>query len=466
MDRTNRKFLGNIRGPQGPAGTIKIGEVLPLPIGEDPVIENVGTEENAVLNFKIPGGIPGKAATITIGEITMLPAGSDPTAENIGTDTEAVLSFGIPKSNGIESVDVLESTDDNGLVSQEVTVVNSLESETKSFTVRDGVGIKEIESEALEENNAVQITFKTTDGKARTCILNGFYIQKSYRTVAEMLADFDSPTVSKGAFAVIDTGDVEDEENGRLYYKGASAWHYLTDLSGAKGIQGPRGIAATISWVSAETVEDGEPASVENIGTEHDAMFVFRIPKGEKGDRGEPGEKGEPGESVEVADIVEAGNESAVSSNAVWQAIENSAPKTLFCSNDRRITIGGVSSPLPGMTIRVMFTQMITAISEIATGDTPLTLSVNGVSYPVYTQKSGNLSPLLPILIEGSGSPSDPPYLRDGGYVYADRYTVLELVFIDETDTEGTAYNGWLIAGNPVLITQSVDDTYDNIHMA
>lgn len=460
MDKSNRKLLGNIRGPQGPAGTIKIGEVQPLPIGEDPVIENVGTEENAVLNFKIPGGIPGKAATVEIGAIEMLPVGSAPTAENIGTENNAIFSFGIPESNGIERIDVVESTDDNGLVSQEVSVINSLESKTKSFTVKDGVGIQDIESEALEENNAVQISFRTTDGKVRTCTLNGFYIQRSYESVAQMLADYDSPAVSKGAFAVIDTGNTEDPENGRLYYKGASSWQYLTDLSGAQGIQGPRGIAATISWVKAETAEDGEQASVENIGTEHDAMLVFKIPKGEKGEKGERGEKGEDGESIEVTDTVEAGNEKAVSSNAVYEAIAGSMPKTLFCGRDKSVTIEGASSPFPGMTIRIMFTSQITVNSEYATGIEPLQLKVNGNINTVYTQKNGNLSPLLPVFIEGSSAHNE------GVYVYADRYTILELVYIEESDAEGTAYEGWLIAGNPILITQSVDDTYDNIHMA
>ena len=42
--------------------------------------------------------------------------------------------------------------------------------------------------------------------------------------------------VTQGGFVVINTGNVEDEDNAKLFYKGTAKYEYLTDLSGAQGI--------------------------------------------------------------------------------------------------------------------------------------------------------------------------------------------------------------------------------------
>lgn len=47
--------------------------------------------------------------------------------------------------------------------------------------------------------------------------------------------------------------------------------------------------SATVAVEGVVTAEAGVQASVENIGTEKDARFLFTIPKGDKGDRGEDG---------------------------------------------------------------------------------------------------------------------------------------------------------------------------------
>ena len=35
---------------------------------------------------------------------------------------------------------------------------------------------------------------------------------------------------------------VEDEDNAKVYTKGATAWYFVVDMSGATGLQGPRGV--------------------------------------------------------------------------------------------------------------------------------------------------------------------------------------------------------------------------------
>lgn len=65
---------------------------------------------------------------------------------------------------------------------------------------------------------------------------------------------------------------------------------------------GRRGIAATIAVGETETLPPNSPATVENVGTENDAVFNFGIPQGEKGD------PGEQGNSVEVSGYDNGGN--------------------------------------------------------------------------------------------------------------------------------------------------------------
>ena len=66
----------------------------------------------------------------------------------------------------------------------------------------------------------------------------GFSIFKTYASVAAMNAD--AANVAQGKFVLI-ASDVENEDNAKLYVKGASGFTFLTDLSGAQGIKGEKG---------------------------------------------------------------------------------------------------------------------------------------------------------------------------------------------------------------------------------
>ena len=68
-----------------------------------------------------------------------------------------------------------------------------------------------------------------------------FAIAKTYESVSAMNAGFSTDGVQTGQFVMIDTGNVEDEDNAKLYVKGAEAYSYITDLSGATGMTGPQG---------------------------------------------------------------------------------------------------------------------------------------------------------------------------------------------------------------------------------
>lgn len=67
---------------------------------------------------------------------------------------------------------------------------------------------------------------------------DAFTIVKTYTSVAEMQADYSNSEVGIGQFVMIDTGDVDNPEDSQLYLKGDTEWKFISDLSGAQGIQG------------------------------------------------------------------------------------------------------------------------------------------------------------------------------------------------------------------------------------
>lgn len=72
---------------------------------------------------------------------------------------------------------------------------------------------------------------------------------------------------------------------------------------GDKGDTGATGQAATIAVGTVATLQPNQSAYVTNAGTSSEAVFNFGIPKGEKGDTGSQGEQGEKGETGEAATI-------------------------------------------------------------------------------------------------------------------------------------------------------------------
>lgn len=65
-----------------------------------------------------------------------------------------------------------------------------------------------------------------------------FKIMKTYTSVAEMISDYDTGDVEVGEFVWINTGNVEDSDDSKLYLKTDTEWQLVGDLSGNRGIQG------------------------------------------------------------------------------------------------------------------------------------------------------------------------------------------------------------------------------------
>ena len=116
---------------------------------------------------------------------------------------------------------------------------------------------------------------------------DAFTIVKTYPSIQAMEDDYNNPEVKTGQFVMIDTGDVENEEDSRLYLKGDTEWKFISDLSGTQGIQGLSAYQIALKH-GFEGSEDEWVASLKgekgNTG-----------PKGDKGDTGEKGDTGDRG---------------------------------------------------------------------------------------------------------------------------------------------------------------------------
>lgn len=215
-----------------------------------------------------------------------------------------------------------------------------------------------------ENGNAYQYKLVSSDltwvlvGNLKGAAGTGFSIAKTYASVAAMNAGYATDGLPVGAFVLIDTGNVDDADNAKLYVKGETAYSYLTDLSGAQGIQGETGAtgpqgpkgetgtgisnitiaagsvasdggqnytltvtktdgtsvpltfkapkgnagtdgapgaAATVTVGSVTTGQPGTTATVTNGGTSSAAVLNFTIPRGDKGETGETGPQGATG---------------------------------------------------------------------------------------------------------------------------------------------------------------------------
>lgn len=216
----------------------------------DPVQQNTWIYDS---NGIYSEGTAGKAATITVGATTTGEPGTDAKVENVGDVSQAVLDFTIPRGDKGDKGDKGEQGD-----------------------------------QGPEGQQGVQGE-KGDPGEP-------FQIRKIYSSVDEMEADYNNPGIEEGDFVLIETGNVEDPDNSKLYVKGPTGWQFVTDLSGAQGIQGPKGDTGSPAGFGSitATVDDtvGTPqVSVQSDGpnTAKNIAFNFSGLKGEKGDPGQAG---------------------------------------------------------------------------------------------------------------------------------------------------------------------------------
>ena len=147
-------------------------------------------------------------------------------------------------------------------------------------------------------------------------------IYKTYASVEAMNADAEN--VPEGSLVMI-VSDVNDEDNGKIYSKGADGFVFVVDISGMQGIQGEQGapgetgLTPVIS-VKAETLEAGAQATATRSGTDEAPMITFGIPRGADGAEGAPGQDGVTPDISAVAVSVPYGTPVSVEKSGTTQA--------------------------------------------------------------------------------------------------------------------------------------------------
>ena len=67
---------------------------------------------------------------------------------------------------------------------------------------------------------------------------DAFTYKKEYPSVEAMEADWGTADVKLGEYVLINTGNVEDPDDAKVYLKTQEGWKFIVDLSGMQGIQG------------------------------------------------------------------------------------------------------------------------------------------------------------------------------------------------------------------------------------
>ena len=71
-----------------------------------------------------------------------------------------------------------------------------------------------------------------------SAIGDAFTYKKEYPSIEAMEADWGTADVKLGEYVLINTNDVEDPDDAKVYLKTQNGWKFIVDLSGMQGIQG------------------------------------------------------------------------------------------------------------------------------------------------------------------------------------------------------------------------------------
>lgn len=208
-----------------------------------------------------------------------------------------------------------------------------------------------------KENNANIISF--SDGTQLT-VLNGetgpqgnkgdpFTIAAVYNSVDEMELDFNNPQISEGSFVIIQTNNINDEDNAKLYAKGKEGYVYITDLSGAQGIEGPSGADGT----GIDDITISSEGNLSIILTNGNTLHLGNIrgPKGDTGDQGAQGIQGDIGPEGPKGDQGDPGKDgTSISIINITESTEDNGNNVITFSNGQTLTIKNGSKGTQGET--------------------------------------------------------------------------------------------------------------------
>lgn len=165
-------------------------------------------------------------------------------------------------------------------------------------------------------NNLMWVLLLGLKGPAGT-----FAIAKVYSSVSAMNAGYATDGVPVGGLVVIDTGNVDDPDNAKLYVKGATAYEYLTDMSGAQGVQGPAGETGPqgatgpqgVGIISITKTNTSGLVDTYTILLSNSTSYTFTVTNGAQGAPGETGATGATPQITAQVTTLAAGSNATVS---------------------------------------------------------------------------------------------------------------------------------------------------------
>lgn len=186
-----------------------------------------------------------------------------------------------------ETEDLRVTAEKQRVEESRVAVENADAATERANTAADAADETASHPTYIGENYYVYKWDKSTKAYDKTDIFvkgEGFSIAKVYASVPDMEADLSNPDIQEGDFVLINTGDVENSDNARLYIRSSASFDFLVDMSGAIGFTGKT------PQLGIGTVAGGETAAVSlsEDGTDADGNPKFKLnlvlPQGEKGD--------------------------------------------------------------------------------------------------------------------------------------------------------------------------------------
>lgn len=178
-----------------------------------------------------------------------------------------------------DMIAVLERTNDDIQTAEEARVgefaILKQESEASTKDAQDTAD----HPTYIGEDNYVYKWNKTAKTYDKTAIYvrgEAFTIKKVYPSIDAMLSD-RTTTFKEGDFCLIDTGDVENPDNAKLYVRSAvGAWDFLVDMSGAIGFTG-KVPQLFIGSVSIGSGRNSAAVTLTPDGTDTDGNPKYRI---------------------------------------------------------------------------------------------------------------------------------------------------------------------------------------------
>ena len=241
-----------IKGDKGDTATVSIGDVVSTDV---PYVVNVGSRNDAVLNFGFPIGEPGRAATIQIGTVTT-GGPEEASVSNRGTSANAILDFILPRGErGFDGT---------------------------SFKIL-GIYATLVDLQREHPTGARGDAYAVGTSEANT-----IYNWDSTNNIWVDLGPLRGAEGEPGKAASVTVGTVVARKDGNATVENVgTSTNAVFNFGLPKGDRGDTGAAATVA-VGTVTAGRQDQASVVNRGTASNAIFDFVLPKGDNGDPGTP----------------------------------------------------------------------------------------------------------------------------------------------------------------------------------